>query len=82
MAVNAILVTVSKLIFHDMLACRWEREFMTRPSMRMKWGKSATGIRIEAGLWECEARNNPCNRRFGCFDTRINIEYGRKEGTH
>ena len=46
-----------------MLACRWEKEFMTRLSMRMKWGEGPTGIRIETGLWECGARNNPCNRR-------------------
>ena len=64
------LVTVSKLFSHDMRACQWEKEFMTRLSMRMKWGESPTGIRIETGLWECEARNNPGNRRFGCFDTR------------
>ena len=62
-----------------MLACRWEMEFMTRPSMRMKWGKSTTRIRIEAGLWECVARNNPCNQRFGCFDTRTNIQNPSKE---
>ena len=45
-----LLVTVSKLIFHDMLACRWEIEFMTRHSMRMKWCEGTTEIRIEAGL--------------------------------
>ena len=36
-------------------------------------GESPTRIRIEAGLWECEARNNPGNQRFGCTRTKFGI---------
>ncbi len=53
-------------------------EFMTRLSMRMKWGESPTGILIETGLWECEVRNNPCNRKFGCIRTSFRGANGMK----
>ncbi len=56
-----------------MFTCQWEMEFMPRLSMRMKWGESPTRIRIEAGLWEREARNNPGNQRFGCTRTKFEI---------
>lgn len=36
----SILITVSKVQIHDMLACQWMMDFMTRPTMRMKWSKA------------------------------------------
>lgn len=33
------MITVSKVQIHDMLACQWMKDFMTRPTMRMKWGE-------------------------------------------
>ncbi len=46
-----------------MLVWPLDKEFMARPSMRMKRGGSHAGIRIEVGLRECEARSNPCNQK-------------------
>ena len=30
---------------------------------------------LVTGLWECEARNNPCNRRFGCTQTKLDWRF-------
>ena len=59
------MITVSKVFHHVMLACKWWKDFMTRPTMSMKWGDSPARMRIVGGLWECEARNNPSNHGLG-----------------
>ncbi len=53
----------SKVQIHGMFTCQWMKDFMTRPEMRKKWGRGPMISESRAGLWECEARNNP----FGIF---------------
>ncbi len=49
---STILVTVSKVILHVMLAYKWRYDLLTRPTMRMNWGRNPMRIRIVGGLWE------------------------------
>ena len=59
----------SKVMNHDALAYKWLYDLMTRPNMRIKVGCNPTISEYWAGLWECEARNNP----YGIFSTCIKI---------
>ena len=49
----------SKVINHEALARKWFYDLVTRPNMRKKWGRGPMDSECWAGLWECEARNNP-----------------------
>lgn len=49
----------SKVIDHDVLAQEWSYDFLTRPAMSIKVERKLHDMRIEDGLWECGARNNP-----------------------
>ena len=53
------MIPVQKSRSPRRLACKWGKGFDARSDMSMKWGKGPYGMRISAGLWEREARNNP-----------------------
>ena len=49
------MITVSKGRSPPVLAQGWMNDLGTRPAIRISW----------EGLWECKARNNPCNHDLG-----------------
>ena len=51
-----IMMPGSKVRIHDMLACQWVSDFMTRPKMRKKWGRGPMISESWAGLWGAERR--------------------------
>ena len=53
------MITVSKVIFHFVLAQKWDNDLLTRPNMRMKWGRGPMKSECLVGLWEHVVRNNP-----------------------
>ena len=44
---------------HDVLAQEWIHGLLTRPNMSIKVERELHDMRIWAGLWEYEVRNNP-----------------------